>query len=70
MPDVLKYGGVAVLVLLMVGGAFYTAGAVVYARRKPNPSPRWFGFHEVFHALTLLAFVTHYVAVSVTTYRA
>ena len=70
MPDVLRYGGVAVLVLLMVGGAFYTAGAVVYARRKPNPSPRWFGFHEVFHALTLLAFVTHYVAVSVTTYRA
>ncbi len=70
MPDVLRYGGVAVLVLLMVGGAFYTAGAVVYARRKPDPSPRWFGFHEVFHALTLLAFVTHYVAVSVTTYRA
>jgi len=69
MPDVLRYGGVAVLVLLLVGGAFYSAGAVVYARRKPNPSPRWFGFHEVFHALTLAAFVTHYVAVSVTTYR-
>ena len=70
MPDILHRGGVAVLTLLMVGGAFYTAGAVVYARRKPNPSPRWFGFHEVFHALTLLAFVVHYVAVSVTTYRA
>jgi hemolysin III len=55
-------------VLLMIGGLFYTAGAVVYARQKPNPSPRWFGFHEVFHALTLLAFVVHYVAVSVTTY--
>jgi hemolysin III len=70
MPDVLRQGGVAVLVLLMIGGLFYTAGAVVYARQKPNPSPRWFGFHEVFHALTLLAFVVHYVAVSVTTYRA
>ena len=68
LPDILHRGGVAVLVLLMVGGAFYTAGAVVYARRKPDPSPRWFGFHEVFHALTLLAFVVHYVAVSVTTY--
>ena len=70
MPDVLRYGGVAVLVLLLAGGAFYSAGAVVYARQKPDPSPRWFGFHEVFHALTLLAFVTHYVAVSVTTYQA
>jgi hemolysin III len=70
MPDVLQRGGVAVLVLLLAGGAFYSAGAVVYARQKPNPSPHWFGFHEVFHALTLAAFVTHYVAVSVATYRA
>jgi hemolysin III len=69
MPAVLHRGGVAVLVLLAVGGLFYTAGALVYALRRPDPSPRWFGFHEVFHALTLLAFVTHYVAVSLTTYR-
>jgi hemolysin III len=68
MPDVLRRGGVAVLVLLAVGGLFYTAGAVIYALRRPNPSPRWFGFHEVFHACTLLAFITHYVAVSITTY--
>lgn len=70
VPDVLRRGGPAVLVLLLLGGLFYSAGAVVYARRKPDPSPRWFGFHEVFHALTLAAFVTHYIAVSVTTYRA
>jgi hemolysin III len=69
-PTVLRRGGLAVLVLLLVGGLFYTAGAVVYALRRPNPSPRWFGFHEIFHALTLLAFVTHYVAVSITAYRA
>jgi hemolysin III len=69
MPTVLHRGGVAVLVLLAVGGLFYTAGALVYALRRPDPSPRWFGFHEVFHALTLAAFVTHYVAVSLTTYR-
>jgi hemolysin III len=68
MPAVLHRGGVAVLVLLGVGGLFYTAGALVYALQRPDPSPRWFGFHEVFHALTLLAFVTHYTAVSITTY--
>ncbi len=70
VPDVYRRGGVVVLVLLLAGGALYSAGAAVYAWRRPNPSPRWFGFHEVFHALTLAAFVTHYLAVSFTTYRA
>ena len=69
MPALLREGGGAVLALLLLGGVFYSAGAVVYARKRPDPSPRWFGFHEVFHALTLLAFVAHYIAVSVTTYR-
>lgn len=67
-PAVLRTGGVAVLVLLVLGGLFYSAGALVYALRRPNPSPRWFGFHEIFHAFTLLAFGTHYAAVSITTY--
>ncbi len=66
----LSRGGVAVVVLIAVGGLLYSAGAVVYALRRPNPSPRWFGFHEVFHALTLAAFVVHYVAVSLVVYRA
>ncbi|GAC1610999.1 MAG: hemolysin III family protein [Mycobacteriales bacterium] len=70
VPDVLRHGGVAVLVLLLAGGLFYSFGAVVYALRRPNPSPAWFGFHEIFHACTLLAFALHYVAVSLTTYRA
>lgn len=68
MPQVLAAGGVAVLVLLASGGLFYTVGAVVYARQKPNPSPQWFGFHEVFHACTLAAFATHYVAISLAVY--
>jgi hemolysin III len=60
----------AVLTLILIGGALYSVGGIVYAVRRPNPSPRWFGYHEVFHALTLAAFVTHYVAVSIVTYTA
>ncbi len=70
LPQILSAGGLAVLLLLLAGGVFYTVGAVVYALRRPDPSPRWFGFHEVFHAFTLLAFVTHYIAVSFATYGA
>lgn len=60
--------GTAVVVLIATGGALYTAGAIVYGFRRPNPWPTWFGFHEVFHTLTVLAFVTHYVGVSLATY--
>jgi len=69
MPALLREGGLIVLGPLLLGGLFYSLGAVVYARQRPDPSPHWFGFHEVFHAFTLLAFAAHYVAVSVTTYR-
>jgi hemolysin III len=57
-----------VLTLLVLGGVIYTVGGVVYGFRRPNPFPRWFGFHEVFHTLTIAAFVTHYVGVSLATY--
>ena len=69
LPQVLHRGGVAVMVLLMAGGILYPLGAVVYGRQRPDPSPRWFGFHEVFHALTLAAFTVHYVAVSLVVFR-
>jgi hemolysin III len=60
--------GIAVFVLILVGGALYTFGGVVYGLKRPNPWPRWFGFHEVFHSFTVLAFVSHYVGVSMATY--
>ena len=66
----LRTGGPAVVALLAVGGAFYTVGGVVYALKRPDPSPRWFGFHEVFHAFTLVAFIAHYIAISLATYNA
>ncbi|MFH9741223.1 hemolysin III family protein [Streptomyces roseolus] len=69
LPDFLETGGVAVVSLIVTGGLLYSAGAVVYALRRPNPSPRWFGFHEVFHALTVAAFAAHYVAVFLAAHR-
>ncbi len=54
--------------LVGVGGILYTLGGVVYGFRRPDPWPTWFGFHEVFHTFTILAFVTHYVGVSLATY--
>jgi len=56
--------------LVIAGGCLYTSGGVVYALKRPNPSPQWFGFHEVFHLLTVIAWVLQYVAVSFVTYRA
>jgi hemolysin III len=63
LPDLLHNGGVAALVLLLVGGALYTVGAVFYATRWPNPWPRTFGFHEFFHAATALAAICHQLAI-------
>lgn len=50
--------------LLAVGGLLYTVGAVVYARRRPDPIPAVFGFHEVFHVLVVVAALLHYVAIA------
>ena len=52
-----------VIALIVLGGLLYTAGAVVYGVKRPNPAPAWFGFHEVFHTLTIAAFVAHLVGV-------
>jgi hemolysin III len=52
------------LTLLIAGGLLYSLGAIVYARRKPDPLPRVFGYHEVFHALTIAAATCQYIAIA------
>ncbi|WP_043486925.1 MULTISPECIES: PAQR family membrane homeostasis protein TrhA [Streptomyces] len=69
LPDFLRTGGIAVMTLIVVGGLLYSVGAVIYGTKRPNPSPRWFGFHEVFHSFTLAAFVVHYVGISLVAYQ-
>lgn len=56
-------GGPATVVLVIVGGILYSIGAVAYATKRPALSPKWFGFHEVFHACTVLAAVCHTIAI-------
>ena len=70
LPQFYRSGGAAIMWLVIAGGLAYTLGAVVYGLKRPNPSPRWFGFHEVFHALTVVGFTCHYVAVSIASYSA
>lgn len=69
LPQLLREAGALVLALVLAGGVIYSLGALVYARKRPNPSPKWFGFHEVFHAATILAYLTQYAAVSLVVYR-
>lgn len=65
LPAFWVAGGPAVVILIGIGGLAYSVGAVIYARKSPNPWPEWFGFHEIFHALTLMAAMCHFAAISV-----
>ena len=62
LPDFYTKGGVAVFTLILAGGLCYSSGGLIYAIKKPNFSFRWFGFHELFHALTAAAFICQFVA--------
>lgn len=65
LPQLAHNEGLPPLFLLAAGGLAYTAGAVVYAWRRPDPFPRVFGYHELFHALTIVALSCQYVAIAV-----
>lgn len=65
LPQLTGAAGLTALLLLVAGGLVYTVGGIAYGCRRPNPWPRWFGFHEVFHACTAVAFACQYAAISV-----
>jgi hemolysin III len=56
---------IAAFVLLVVGGLLYTVGAVIYAAHRPNPWPNSFGYHEIFHTLTVAGAACHYVVIAI-----
>jgi hemolysin III len=64
LPQLMSTAGPAAVALLLAGGVAYTAGGIVYARGRPDPAPKVFGYHEVFHALTLVAIACQYVAIA------
>jgi hemolysin III len=69
LPEILASGGVAVLVLIAVGGLLYSIGAIFYATRRPNTWPMTFGYHEYFHACVSLAALCHCVAIWLLLFR-
>lgn len=64
MPWLLTHGGALAFTFFVLGGLLYSAGAVIYAIRKPNPWPTMFGFHEIFHTMVLLAAISHFIGVA------
>lgn len=62
LPELVQRLGPQPLALLAGGGLLYSVGAVIYARQRPDPWPSWFGFHEVFHALVIVAAAAQYIA--------
>lgn len=70
LPQLATHLSPVAVVLLGIGGIAYTAGAIIYARRWPNPAPAVFGYHELFHALTVVGVACQYVAIAFFVIRA
>jgi hemolysin III len=64
VPEIVRVNGVTPVVLIAAGGLAYTCGGIVYARRRPDPVPAVFGYHELFHALTLVGLALQYTAIA------
>jgi hemolysin III len=70
LPQLARGAGWGALALVVAGGIAYSLGGVVYGLRRPDPSPGWFGFHEVFHACTVLGYLAQFAAVALVIQRA
>ena len=68
LPQFWRNGGVAVFLLIALGGICYSLGGLIYGIKKPNFSKTWFGFHELFHALTAAAFTLQFIAAGIVVY--
>lgn len=68
MPQLYRTGGLWVLLPIIIGGLFYSVGAIFYALKRPGREAKYFGFHELFHIFVLAAWVSQYVAISVAIY--
>ena len=64
LPELVSQLGATATGLIVLGGVLYSAGAAIYALRRPDPVPEVFGYHEVFHALVIAAAVAHYAVVA------
>jgi hemolysin III len=64
LPETARHIGLAPALLFVAGGALYTAGAAIYMRRRPDPRPAVFGFHELFHVFVIAAALAHYIAIA------
>jgi hemolysin III len=64
-PGIVINAGIGAGALIAIGGVLYTAGAVVYARQRPDPNPAVFGYHEIFHVLVLAAAAAHFAAIAI-----
>ena len=68
MPALYRAGGLWVLLPIVIGGLFYSVGAIFYALKRPGKTAKYFGFHELFHIFVLAAWISQYVAISVAIY--
>jgi hemolysin III len=64
LPQLLRHLGGGGFALVLIGGIFYTAGAIVYALKRPDPFPKVFGYHEIFHACTVVGAVLQFTAIA------
>ena len=64
LPAIAEQFSAVIVALMAAGGVLYSIGAVVYARKRPDPHPEWFGYHEVFHAFTIAAFLLQFAAIA------